>query len=597
MKFSILMLFTALCLSAVSAYYSIVGLTAIFAAAVIPITIMGVVLELSKIMVTLWCHTYWEVAPIKLKLYLVPSVIMLMVITSMGTYGYLAKAHLAQTVPSDDIQSQVALYDEKIKTERDNIEADRKALVQMDNAVDQTLSRTIDENGADKASKLRNAQRKERAKLQKNIELAQKQIAQIQEARAPIASKYRQIVADVGPIKYIAALIYGDKTNDDMLEAAVRWVIIIIVLVFDPLAIVMLLAATSSLDWARKKKESDEPAKADEPIVDSVAIPVTTCTEEEHQQLINDAVAKVKNEINTMHQDEINLLSAKEQERYTALLQSCSEKTAVEVELAEVTTMLKKVTEDFNTLVPTIITLEEDCAALMSQDKELKEQLSLLIENYDALLDEKLALEQAVTDSSAELHDDQTGELQREILNKATEIDTIKTSMIDLQNEIVEKNNEIENIKSIFAAQQVSLQQENTYKDNTIQSLQTALHQEITEKNVLIQAAGTRVAQPNILATADNLPSGGNAGFGISFPTNPSNGDLFLRVDYMPSILFKWLGTKWVEIDKTVTDAYAYNEEYIKLLISKLESGEYSVDDLSDQEREQVAQYLNQHPK
>jgi len=262
MIFSLFVLLTALLLSAVSAYYSIIGLTAIFAGAAIPIIIMGATLEISKIMAILWCHTYWERCSIKLKLYLIPAIILLMLITSMGTFGYLSNAHISQTVPSGDIQAQVSLFDEKIKTQRDNIDSSRKALMQMDSVVDQMMARTNDENGATKSANLRRLQTKERAKFQQDIDIAQKSIVKLQEERAPIASKYRKAEADTGPIKYIAAMVYGDKTDQNILEAAVRWVIVIIVLVFDPLAVVLILAATTSIDWYKEDKGKDEKEKA-----------------------------------------------------------------------------------------------------------------------------------------------------------------------------------------------------------------------------------------------------------------------------------------------------------------------------------------------
>ena len=102
---------------------------------------------------------------------------------------------------------------------------------------------------------------------------------------------------------------------------------------------------------------------------------------------------------------------------------------------------------------------------------------------------------------------------------------------------------------------------------------------------------------PKFLAMPDNLPMGGNASFGVTFPTEPIKGDLYLRVDYMPSKLFKWSGTRWIEVDKSITDTYAFDDEYIKLLVEKVSSGEYDVDDLSVTEQEQIAEYLRNNPK
>ena len=257
MIFGYLLLAIALTISSVAAFYSIAGLTAIFAAAFWPIVIMGSVLELGKIVTTVWLHKYWDRAAIQFKLYLIPAIVILMLITSMGIFGLLSKAHLDQAVPSGDVSAQVQIFDDKIKTEKDNIEAARKALKQMDSQVDERLSRSSDDKGAERAVQIRRSQQKERTNLQNEITTAQKKITALQEQRAPIASQARKIEADVGPVRYIAALLYGDNPDSNLLEKAVRLVIILIVLVFDPLALVLILAADQTFTWHRPKRRDD----------------------------------------------------------------------------------------------------------------------------------------------------------------------------------------------------------------------------------------------------------------------------------------------------------------------------------------------------
>ena len=261
-------LFTALSLSVVAAWYSILGLTAIFASAVIPIIIMGGILEVAKVTVTVWLHEYWHRCRLLMKFYLVPAVFMLMVITSMGIFGFLSKAHTDQSLVSGDVQAKIAVYDEKIKLSKDNIDANRKALKQMDEAVDQVMGRSTDEKGADKAVGLRRAQTKERNRLIAEIAAEQKKITVISEERAPIAAEVRKVEAEVGPIKYIAAFIYGDSPDTNLLERAVRWVIIILVVVFDPLAIMMVLAATESMKWERERRSQPAYEPDDGPLTD-----------------------------------------------------------------------------------------------------------------------------------------------------------------------------------------------------------------------------------------------------------------------------------------------------------------------------------------
>jgi hypothetical protein len=248
------MFLVALCLSAVAAFYSIVGLTAIFAAAATPIILMGGILEVAKLTVTVWLHEHWDRARWLMKVYLCSAVVVLMLITSMGIFGFLSKAHMDQSLVGGDVQAKIAIYDEKIKTEKENIETARRALKQMDEAVDQVLGRSTSETGADRAVALRRTQQKERGRLLADISQSQKSIAELNEARAPIAAEIRKVEAEVGPIKYIAALVYDDTSDTNTLEAAVRWVIILLVVVFDPLAVMMLLAVTESRKWNREPK-------------------------------------------------------------------------------------------------------------------------------------------------------------------------------------------------------------------------------------------------------------------------------------------------------------------------------------------------------
>ena len=252
-----LTLICGLTLSTVAIYYSVAGLVSIFAAAVVPIVIMGAVLEISKLVATVWLKQNWFIAPRAIKAYLLGAIALLMFITSMGIFGYLSKAHTDQSLVSGDVTSKIALYDEKIKTEKENIDASRRALKQMDEAVDQTMSRTDSERGAERAVQIRRQQQAERARLQKDIATAQSNISKLNEERAPIAAEVRKVEAEVGPIKYIAKLIYGDNPDQNLLEKAVTWVIIMIVIVFDPLAVIMLLASQYSFQWFRNQKQEE----------------------------------------------------------------------------------------------------------------------------------------------------------------------------------------------------------------------------------------------------------------------------------------------------------------------------------------------------
>lgn len=266
---STLALITALTLSAIAAWYSVVGLTAIFAAAIIPIIIMGGSLEIAKVVTTVWLHRYWERCGVLMKTYLTGAVIVLAIVTSMGIFGFLSKAHMDQGIPTGDVAAQISLLDEKIniqkeliKSERENIESARRALSQLDAQVSARLDRGTSEASAERSVQIRAAQRRDRQAYTKEIEDAQTRIEksngtiqQLSIEKAPLASQYRKIEAEVGPIKYIAALIYGDNPDNATLERAVRWVIILLIFVFDPLALMLVIASISSYKWEFEKKE------------------------------------------------------------------------------------------------------------------------------------------------------------------------------------------------------------------------------------------------------------------------------------------------------------------------------------------------------
>lgn len=256
-----ILLISALALSGAAAYYAIVGLTAIFAAAVIPIIIMGSILEVSKLVVASWLYRNWSITPHIMKFYFLCAIFVLMLLTSLGIFGFLSKAHLDQGVPTGDIVARVAIIDEKIKTERENIETNKKTLAQLDVQINELISRTTDDKGINRSLQIRSRQKQERKELTTEIQASQLLVAKLNIERAPIATELRQVEAEVGPIKYIAALIYGDSADASLLESSVRIVILMIVFVFDPLAVLMLIAVNISLKEQRNGKKIDKKYK------------------------------------------------------------------------------------------------------------------------------------------------------------------------------------------------------------------------------------------------------------------------------------------------------------------------------------------------
>jgi len=249
---------TALALSGVSAYYSVIGLAAIFPGSFWPIIIMGSVLEMAKLVTVSWLYRNWKTCPLLMKSYYVVACIILMMITSMGIFGYLSKAHLEHSADTAPLSDKVAMLDEKIKTEKENIDGNRKVLKQLDEGVDQVMARSSNESGAEKAVAIRKAQQKDRSRINQEIAESQKRIVQLNEERAPAAAEVRKVDAEVGPIKYIAAFVYG-STDPDILERAVTWVILLIIIVFDPLALILLISSQVSFQKFREREAELNP--------------------------------------------------------------------------------------------------------------------------------------------------------------------------------------------------------------------------------------------------------------------------------------------------------------------------------------------------
>lgn len=259
-------LVTAISISGVAAYYSIVGLTAIFSGVLIPIIIMGSVLEVGKIVTTVWLHVNWHRVSWAIRYYLSIAVVVLMFVTSMGIFGFLSRAHIDATSGVGDNQLIIEQLDQQIAVERQRITDSQRVIAQMDAAINNILNqssnaRTIENQRggqiATQANTLRNTQKKERDALNKTIDDTNKRIAEINSQRLKLQQAQAKTEAEVGPIKYIAQLIYGDTVNKDLLERAVRWVIIIIVAVFDPLAVSLVLGVTMSLTYIKRKKDEE----------------------------------------------------------------------------------------------------------------------------------------------------------------------------------------------------------------------------------------------------------------------------------------------------------------------------------------------------
>ena len=250
----ILTLVTALAISGVAAWYSIAGLVAIFASAKVAIIIMGGVLEVGKLVTASWLYRNWYSIPFLLKTYLTTAVVVLMLITSMGIFGFLSKAHLDQTIQMGGTNElQISRLERLIVNEQRSIDDAETVLQQLDMAV-QTLIDYDRIRGETGSIATRENQKEERTVLNQAINDAVDTIDQYQEELLPLQKEQINLEAEVGPLKYIAELIYGNNAKD-LLDEAVRWVILLIVFVFDPLAVLLLVAANMTLSQPRPTRK------------------------------------------------------------------------------------------------------------------------------------------------------------------------------------------------------------------------------------------------------------------------------------------------------------------------------------------------------
>ena len=246
---------SAISISVIAAGYSIMGLATLFAGAVVPIIAMGSALEVGKLVAASWLYNNWrnELVPKTIKAYLTFAVIVLIFITSMGIFGFLSKAHLDQVQPTSSNNIKIELIDTQINQQQLTIDRANKTLTLLD----KTLETYIGMEYVTRGLKEREKQKPERDALTLAINEASDKIAELSDQKGVLKLEQDKIEAEVGPIKYVAELIYGEEAKDHF-DKAVRWVIIILIFVFDPLAVLLLIAANISLRSRKVAKQEDE---------------------------------------------------------------------------------------------------------------------------------------------------------------------------------------------------------------------------------------------------------------------------------------------------------------------------------------------------
>ena len=251
MIFTILTFLSAISISVIAAGYSIMGLATLFSGAVVPIIAMGTALEIGKLVSASWLYQNWSNKSVSkfLKAYLFSAVVILIFITSMGIFGFLSKAHLDQVKPTSSNAIKIELLDSKINTQQNRIERSQNTLNQLDKALDVYIEKEFVTRGL----KERKKQEPERLALNEEITDASNILGELMLEKNTLKIEQDKIDAEVGPLKYVAELIYGEDAKDHF-DKAVRIVIIVLVFVFDPLAVLLLISANISLTQLNAKR-------------------------------------------------------------------------------------------------------------------------------------------------------------------------------------------------------------------------------------------------------------------------------------------------------------------------------------------------------
>lgn len=250
MIFLILLFLSAFFISSVAGWFSIAGLITIFPGAKLAVILMGSSLEFAKLVCASWVYRFWDKANRLLKGYFIGAIFILSIITSMGVFGYLTKSHIEGAENLDANTEQLSLLDSQILIERENISAQKQNLQQLDIAVN-TLSQT--QRTTERAITIRNTQRRERSSITQSISESNTKILSLQQQKLQVNKTQRSLETEIGPIKYIAQLIYG-QDDSQTIEKSVRLLTILLIIVFDPLAILMVVAANIQLQELKSGK-------------------------------------------------------------------------------------------------------------------------------------------------------------------------------------------------------------------------------------------------------------------------------------------------------------------------------------------------------
>lgn len=249
---------TSLLVAGVAAYFSVIGLATIFAGSFWPVVVMAGVLEIGKLVTAGFLHLRWSDINRAMRYYLMTSVVVLMLITSLGIFGFLAKANIEQTLQGDSYSLELSILDKRLDAKEKELGRFEERLANLDFIID--TARPEDRNYIDRR------QRDERAQIATDIDLVVSEIVELNEEKMPIQREQLVQEGEIGPIKYVAEMLYGEDVAKDKLDNAARILIFFIIFAFDPLAVLLLVA---SLGIMARENDPLNPAFS----TDEVAVP------------------------------------------------------------------------------------------------------------------------------------------------------------------------------------------------------------------------------------------------------------------------------------------------------------------------------------
>jgi multisubunit Na+/H+ antiporter MnhG subunit len=513
MFFGILTLLTALSMATVAAVFAIYGIIAIFAGMPQFALIMGAVIELGKVVGISWLYRNWN-EPTKIKYFMAPLVLVAMMLTSMGIFGLLSKAHLEQTSPVANNEIQITRLDQQVAREQSRITDAEQVISQLDQSV-QALIEFDRIRGPDGALAVRESQAEQREVLRQTIDTAQTEVDRLEDQKLELTQELTAIALEVGPIKYIAELIYSD--GQDRTEEAVRWVIIAFIFVFDPMAILLLMAANYTLDQRKKQPLVAEIPKQ-EPIVESKEEPDV---KENTEELNNDT--DTTDDTDTSNSDTSN-----------PAIQSDSQPESEPIG--------GDPSEGSENLQETVVGTDERDIVFVQSEGPIDINTSVSVEPVSIT-------QPSVVDDAAQVIAESAA-LQKKPQDKQITTEGV-TLVIDVGDGYVEYNKQ------------------------------------------LFQKDALKELRPDLFSIKPDELYMPSSSFGTQFPKIAKKKDIFVRVDVTPNKVYRFEGSKWIEISKNLSSTYLYDQEYIKYLINKIDQGEYDIDLLSEQEKIQIEEYLS----